>query len=33
MSLHRSTSTTLRGTDAEAVSRFYEVFGRQPTTT
>ena len=25
VSLHRSTSTTLRGTDAEAVSRFYEV--------
>jgi hypothetical protein len=30
VSLHRSTSITLRGNDAEAVSRFYEVFGRQP---
>jgi hypothetical protein len=33
VSLHGSTSITLRVTDAEAVSRFDEVFGRQPTTT
>jgi hypothetical protein len=33
VSLHRSTSITLRENDAEAVSRFYEVVGRQPTTT